>query len=225
VADILRPDPGGFQELHGVHQFSVEAKVSWILKITIPIFLSLSRGMAIVIDMFIIIGALPEADVIDDQFQIALHCFSDRLQGFELTVDMLINDDFLDTHVFILKGFPYGVDPGCRGDFHLEAGKTFPRKVHEVGDTHRNRISAGMVNPFQKLNKLSIAFFRILEVSKARSIEEIAKFQSPLMAGVDVLFHILSVNLWQHETRSRPTDDIKGKLTEKSIDGCSFDTI
>jgi hypothetical protein len=42
VTDIFGPDPGRFQQLHGIDQFSVKAKVSRILKITVLLFLSLS---------------------------------------------------------------------------------------------------------------------------------------------------------------------------------------
>jgi hypothetical protein len=41
VADILGPDPGRFQQLHRVHQFSIKAKISRILKITVLLLLSL----------------------------------------------------------------------------------------------------------------------------------------------------------------------------------------
>jgi hypothetical protein len=59
VRGILWSDPGRFQELHRIHQFSVKAEITWILKITILIFFSFPRGMAIMIDVFVIIRALP----------------------------------------------------------------------------------------------------------------------------------------------------------------------
>jgi hypothetical protein len=119
VLDILRPDPGRLQEFHRVGQFSVKAEISRILKITVLLFLSLPRGMAIVIDVFVIVGALPEADIIDDQFQMTLHRFPDRFEGLELPVDVFINDNFFHPHVFILEGLPYCVDPRGGRDFYF----------------------------------------------------------------------------------------------------------
>jgi len=75
--DIFRPDPWRFQELHRVRQFSIEAKVAGILEITIIILLVLSRGMAIMVHMFEVVGALPETDIVDDQLQMALDRFLD----------------------------------------------------------------------------------------------------------------------------------------------------
>ena len=75
MRDILWPDPGGFQEFHRVRQFSVEAEVAGILEIAVLILFSLPRGMAIMIDMFEVVGTLPEADVVDDQFQLHFTAF------------------------------------------------------------------------------------------------------------------------------------------------------
>src|SRR4030042_4543249 len=79
VANIFRPNPGRVQKLHRVHQFSVKAEITRILKVAILILFSFSRGMTVMVDVLIIIGTLPEADIIDDQFEIAFYCFSYRL--------------------------------------------------------------------------------------------------------------------------------------------------
>jgi len=225
VTDILRPDPRGFQQLHRIGQLSVEAKVSRILKITVLLFLSLSGGMAIVVDVLEVVGTLPEADIIDDQFQMTLHRFPDRFEGFELPVDVFVNDDFFYPHVLVLEGLPYRVDSRDRGDLYFEAGKTFSHKVDQIGNPHGHSIGPGSVNPFKKLDQLSIAFLRILEVSETGGIEEIAELQPSIVAGLDVGFHILSFDLRKNKTGSRPADNIKREFAEKSIYRCPFHSI
>ena len=42
VADILGPDPGRFQKLHRICQFSIKAKISRILETAVLLFFSLS---------------------------------------------------------------------------------------------------------------------------------------------------------------------------------------
>jgi hypothetical protein len=78
MGNIFWTYPGRFQKLYGVGQFPVKAEVTRILEITVVIFFSLPGGMAIMIDMFVIVGTLPEADIVDDQFEIALDGLPDR---------------------------------------------------------------------------------------------------------------------------------------------------
>jgi len=78
MGNIFWPYPGRFQKLYRVGQFPVKAEVTWILEITVVLFFSLPGGVAIMIDMFVIVGTLPEADVVDDQFEIALDGLPDR---------------------------------------------------------------------------------------------------------------------------------------------------
>jgi hypothetical protein len=79
MGNILWPYPGGFQELHRVGQFPVEAEVTRVLEITVVLFFSLPGGVAIMIDVLVIVGTLPEADIVDDQFEIAFDNLTDRL--------------------------------------------------------------------------------------------------------------------------------------------------
>jgi hypothetical protein len=181
--------------------------------------------MPIVVDVLIIVRALPEADVIDDQFQMTLHRLPDRFQCFELAVDVLINDDLLHPHVFILEGLSYGIDPRGRGDFYFEARKTFSHKVDQIGHTHGHCIGPGTVDPFKKFDELSIALFGILEVSKAGSIKKIAELQPSIVASLDVCFHIPSFNLRKNKTGPCPTDNIEGEFAEESIYRCPFDSL
>jgi hypothetical protein len=181
--------------------------------------------MAIVIDVLVVVGTLPEADVIDDQFQMTLHRFPDRLQGLEFPVDMLVNDDFFYPHVFILESFSYCVDPRGGGDLYFEARKTLSHEVDQIGNAHGHSIGPGSVDPFKKLDQLSIAFLGILEVSETRGVEEIAELQPSIVAGLDVRFHILSFDLRKNKPGPCPTDNIKRELAEKSIYGCPFDGV
>ena len=126
--------------------------------------------MAIVIDVLVIVRALPEADVVDDQLQVALDRFSDRLEGLPLAVDMLIDDDLFSAHLFILEGFPHRIDPCCRRDLHLETRKALSHEVDKVRNADRDRIGTGAIDPFEKVNQLSVAFSRILKVSKTRGV-------------------------------------------------------
>jgi hypothetical protein len=66
MGNILWPYPGRFQKLCRVSQLPVKAEVTGILEITVVLFFSLPGGMAIMIDMFVIVGTLPEADVVDN---------------------------------------------------------------------------------------------------------------------------------------------------------------
>jgi hypothetical protein len=61
-----------------------------------------------------------------------------------------------------------------------------------------------------------------LEVSKAGGVEKIAKFQSPIVASLDVCFHILSLDLGKNKPRSRPSHDIEREFAEKGIHGGPF---
>ena len=182
------------------------------------VFFAKPRGMAVVIDMFVIIRALPEADIIEDQFQIAFHRFSDCVKGPELAVDVLVNDYFLHAHVFVLKGFPHGIDPRGRGDLDFETRETCPHQFDQVRKTDGDRIRAGMIDPFQKIDELCVAFFRIFEIAETGRIDKIAKFQSPIVAGLDVIFYIFPVYLGKNEARSCPSDDIEREFAEKSVD-------
>jgi len=92
------------------------------------------------INMLVIVGTLPEADIVDDQFEITLDGLSDGLQSLEFTVDMFVNDDFLDSHIFILLGLSDRIDTGCRGDLHFKAGNSFSHQVDEIGHTDGDRI-------------------------------------------------------------------------------------
>jgi hypothetical protein len=138
VGSILGPDPRRFKEFHRFHQFSIKAKVTGILEIAIILFLPLPRGMPVVINMFVIIGTLPEADVVDDQLQVAPYCLSDRLQSFELPIDVFIDDNLLHTHLFVLEGFAHGIDPGRGGNLDLKAWEAFPHQIDQVRDTHND---------------------------------------------------------------------------------------
>ncbi len=173
--------------------------------------------MAIVVDMFVIIRTLPEADIVDNELQVAAHSVSYRLQGFELTIDMLIDNDLLDSHRFILKGLPHGINPGRGGDLDLEARKTFPHEIDEVRDAHGDRIRAGLVDPFQKVNQLSITFSGVLQVSKTGGVQQVAEFQPSFVAGPYVSLHIFSIHLGQDKPGSRSPHNIEGKFPEEGI--------
>src|SRR5512143_1015163 len=146
-----------------------------------------------------------------------LYRFPDRFECFELPVDMLINDDFLYPHVFILEGLSNRVDPGDRRHFYFEARETFSHEIDHVGNAHRHRIGPGSVDPFEKLDQLPVAFLGILEVSETGGVEEIAELQSPIVAGPDIGFHIRSLDLRKDKPGPCPADNIKRKLAEKSI--------
>jgi hypothetical protein len=217
MSNILGPDPGGFQQLHRVHQFSIKAEISRILKITVLHLFSLPGGVAVMIDVFIIVGALPEADIINDQFEVALHRLSDRCQVFELTVNVLVNDNFLHPHVFVLERFSHRIDPRRGGDFHLQAGKTFSDQIDQIRSPQRYGICAGAVNPVEKLHELSIALFRILKISKAGSIEEVGKFQFSGMAGFDIILYVFPVDLRKDKTRPGSADNIEREFAKETI--------
>jgi hypothetical protein len=225
VMDILGPYPWRFQKLYRVRQFSVKAEISWILEVACLVFFAAPRGMAVVIDMFVVIRTLPQADIIQNQLQIALHGLADRFKGFELTVDMLIDDDFFHAHVFVLQGFSHGIDPGGSRDLDFEARKTRPHKLDQVGKADGHRIGARMVNPFQEVDELCVTFFRIFEVAKTGGINKIAEFQSSIMTGLDVIFYIFPVYLWKNEARPCPSDDIERKFAKESVHGCPLNGI
>jgi len=171
------------------------------------------------IDMLVIVRALPEADIVDDELQIAVHRFTDGLQGFEFTVDMLVDDDLLHSHILILKGFPHRVHTGGGGDLHLEARKTLPDEIDEVRDADGNSIRSGPIDPFEKLDQFSITFSGILKVSKTGGIEEITEFQSSLMASLDISVYKFSVDLRKDITGSCSPHRIVGKFAKEGVDG------
>jgi hypothetical protein len=131
---------------------------------------------------------------------------------------MLIDDDLLSAHGFILKGFSHGIHTGCGGNLHLQPGKPFFDEIDEIGNTEGNGIRSCSVDPLQKFDQLSITFSGILKVSQARGIEEITEFQSSLVASPDITFYVSSVDLWQDKPRSCSSHDIEGKFAEKGID-------
>ena len=189
------------------------------------IFFAAPRGMAVMIDMLVIIRTLPEADIIQDQLQIALHGLSDRFKGFKFAVNMLIDDDFFHAHVFVLQGFSHGIDPGGSGDLDFEARKTRPHKLDQVGETDGDRIRAGTIDPFQKVDELCVTFFRIFEIAETRGVDKIAEFQSSIMAGLDVILYISSVYLWKNEARPCPSYDIEREFAEEGVHGCPLNGI
>jgi hypothetical protein len=107
----------------------MKAEVTRILEIAGLTFFSFPGGMAIVVHMLEIVWTLPEADIVNDQFKVTFHCLSDGFKGFKFTIDMLIDDDFLNPHILVLKGLSDSIDPGCGRDFDVEAGKPLPYKV------------------------------------------------------------------------------------------------
>jgi hypothetical protein len=135
---------------------------------------------------------------------------------------MFIDDDLFNTHVFVLEGFPDCIDASCGRDLHLQAGKALSYKIDEVREANRDRVRSGSIDPFQELDELSISFLGIFEVSKAGGIEQITEFQPSLVTGLNVSFHMFSVDLWQDNAGSRPSDDIEGELAEERIDRCPF---
>jgi hypothetical protein len=78
MGNILWPYPGRFQKLYRVRQLPVKTEVTRILEVTVVFFLSFPGGMAIMINMFVIVGTLPEAYVVDDQFEITSDGLPDR---------------------------------------------------------------------------------------------------------------------------------------------------
>ena len=67
-----------------------------------------------------------------------------------------------------------------------------------------------------------VTLFRILKISKTGSIEEIAKFQSSIVTGFDIILYIFSIYPGKDKTGSRSADNIKREFAEKSIHGCPF---
>jgi hypothetical protein len=135
---------------------------------------------------------------------------------------MFVDDDLLNAHVLVLKGFPDRIDASRGGDLHLQTGKAFSYKIDEVRDTNRDRIRSGLINPLQKLDELSISFFGILKVSEAGGIEQVAEFQPSLMAGLDISPDMVSVDLREDKSRSCASHHVKGEFAEEGIDGCPF---
>jgi hypothetical protein len=56
-----------------------------------------------------------------------------------------------------------------------------------------------------------------LEVSQTGGVQKIAKLQTPIVASLDVCFHIASVDLRKDEPRSCTSHNIKGEFTKKGI--------
>ncbi len=177
------------------------------------------------IDVFKVIRTLPEADVIDNQFQVTFHRFPDGLQSLEFPVDVLIDDDLFYPHFLILDGLPDRIDPGRRRDFDFQPWEAFSHEIDEVGDTHRHRVGPRFIDPFEKLDQLSVTLPGVLEVSKARSIEKVAKLQAFFVAGPDIPFDIIAVDLRQDKAGPCPTHDIEGEFPEEGIDRCSLEGI
>ena len=100
VTEVFRPDPRRFEKLHGIHQFSVEAEIARILEVAVLLFFSRPRSVTIVVDVFKIIRTLPEANIVDNELEVASHRLSDRLKGLKFTVDVLIDDDLFHPHLF-----------------------------------------------------------------------------------------------------------------------------
>lgn len=177
------------------------------------------------IHMFEIIGALPETDVVDDQFQITLHGLPDGFEVLKFPVDMFINDDLFHAHVFILEGLSDRVDPGYCGDLDLETWEAFSHQIDKVGNPDGDRISPRFVNPFDELDQLSIAFSGILEISEAGSIEEITELQAFFMTGVDITLDVIAIDLGQDKARPCSSHDVEGKLAKEGIDRGSLEGI
>jgi hypothetical protein len=135
---------------------------------------------------------------------------------------MFVNDDLLDPHVLILKGFPDRIDAGRGRDLHLQTGKAFSYKIDEVRDANRDRIRSSLVNPVQELDELSISFLGILKVSETGGIEQVTEFQPSLMAGLDISPDIVSVDLREDKSGSCASHHIKGEFAEEGINGCPF---
>ena len=219
MGKVLGPYPGGFEELHRFRQLPVEAEVAGILEIAVGFLLALPRGMAVMVDVFKVIGTLPEADIVDDQFQVAFHRLPDGLQGLEFAVDVFINDNLFHSHLLILEGLADRVDPGRGGDFDLQAGKSLSHEIDEVRNAYRHCICARFVDPFEKLDQLPVTFSGILEVSEAWGVEKVAKFQAFLMAGLNIPFDVTAVDLGQNKAGPGSSHNVKGKLPEERIDG------
>jgi hypothetical protein len=137
---------------------------------------------------------------------------------------MLIDDDLLDPHLFILEGLSHRVDPGGGGDLYLEAGETFPHEIDEVRDAEGDSVRPRLIDPLKKFDQLSVTLFGILEVSDARSVQEVTEFQAIFVAGPDESLHIISIYLGQDKTGSCSSNNIEGEFTEESIDRCPFES-
>jgi hypothetical protein len=135
---------------------------------------------------------------------------------------MFVDDDLLNAHVLILEGFPDRIDPSRGGDLHLETGKAFSHKIDEIRQANRDRIRSGPINPFQKLDELSISFLGILKVPKAGGIEQVTEFEPSFMAGFDISLDMVSVDLRKDKSRPCASYYIEGELSEEGIDGCPF---
>jgi hypothetical protein len=179
--------------------------------------------MAIVIDVLVIIRTLPKANIIDDQFQVALDCSSDCLKGLEFSVGVLINDDLLHTHGFVLKGLSHGIDTGSGGGFHFKARETFPDQIDEIGHANDDRVCTRLIDPFEKPNELSITLSRILEISKTGGVEQITKLQPIFVTDLNISYHIISIDLRQNKTGSCSSHHIEREFAEEGIHGCPFE--
>jgi hypothetical protein len=136
---------------------------------------------------------------------------------------MLIDDDLLDPHLFILEGLSHRVDPGSGGDLHLEAGEALSHEIDEVRDAEGDGVRPRLIDPLKKFDQLSIAFFGILEVSNAGGVQKVTEFQTIFVADLDKSLDIIPIHLGQDKTGACPSDNIEGEFTEESIHRCSFE--
>jgi len=121
MGNILCRIQGDFKSSTGSVS-SGKGRGTWILEITVIIFFSLLEA-CIMIDMFVIVGTLPEADVVDDQLRLHLTAFR-IVPSFELAIDMFVDNDSSTPHVLVLEGF-LTVLTRALWNLHLQTGKAF----------------------------------------------------------------------------------------------------
>ena len=122
--------------------------------------------MPVVGHMGRLVGAVMQAAGVGNELQLAADRLPYGRKGVKITVDVLVNHEFIDPHILVLLGTVHRVDPTYAGCLDLDPGQDLSYQMCHIGKTYCDNVNLDGPDPFQKLSDLAVSFTGIMNIVK-----------------------------------------------------------
>jgi hypothetical protein len=212
--EIFRPDPPGFDHLHGVIHPDVFAVDQAGIYIGAAGLLMRLRTVGGQVGMIISEGTASQASEIGEDLYLTAEVFSHQAEHLEVTARSIVgNDHFVGAEILPELGFLQGVHVGIFADTNLERGKLFLDDLSNEGDGYRHHIRGLLRHPLKVSDDRPVKVAAVLSIAQTGGIDQVVEFETKALRLLYMVRRSLPIHRRQEGNLTSASDYLCGNTS------------